>query len=128
VATFVALTMHGWWWPGRQLVVVLPLGVVAVAVAVERLRAARLALGVGTAAGAVTWVWSTVDAIARRRVLVVDFDRTANPAVRVWQRLLPDGQSAGTADDWRLAAASAVVAALAVAGWRAAGRRPTPPL
>ena len=22
VATFVALTMHGWWWPGRQLVVV----------------------------------------------------------------------------------------------------------
>ncbi|MBA2739792.1 MAG: hypothetical protein H0U47_09060, partial [Nocardioidaceae bacterium] len=32
VATFVALTMHGYWWPGRQVVVVLPLGVLAVTV------------------------------------------------------------------------------------------------
>jgi hypothetical protein len=31
-ATWVALTMHGYWWPGRQLVVVLPLGVLAVLV------------------------------------------------------------------------------------------------
>ena len=31
VATWVAPTMHGWWWPGRQLVVVLPVVVVAVA-------------------------------------------------------------------------------------------------
>jgi hypothetical protein len=31
VATFVALTMHGWWSPGRQVVVVLPLAVLAVA-------------------------------------------------------------------------------------------------
>ncbi|MCX7622011.1 MAG: hypothetical protein N2037_14360, partial [Acidimicrobiales bacterium] len=30
-ATFVALTMHGWWWPGRQVVVVVPLLVAAVA-------------------------------------------------------------------------------------------------
>jgi hypothetical protein len=29
-ATWVALTMHGYWWPGRQLVVVLPLGVLAI--------------------------------------------------------------------------------------------------
>ena len=31
-ATFVALTMEGWWWPGRQTVVVLPLGVLAIGV------------------------------------------------------------------------------------------------
>src|SRR6266511_2318343 len=31
VATFLALTMHGWWFPGRQVVVVLPLAVLAVA-------------------------------------------------------------------------------------------------
>ena len=31
VATFVALTMHGYWWPGRQVVVVLPALVLAVA-------------------------------------------------------------------------------------------------
>jgi hypothetical protein len=28
-ATFVALTMHGYWWPGRQVVVVLPCAVLA---------------------------------------------------------------------------------------------------
>jgi hypothetical protein len=32
VATFVALTMHGFWFPGRQVVVVAPLAVVAVCV------------------------------------------------------------------------------------------------
>jgi hypothetical protein len=31
VATFVALTMHGWWFAGRQVVVVLPLAVLTVA-------------------------------------------------------------------------------------------------
>ncbi len=35
-ATFVASTMHGWWWPGRQLVVVLPLAVIAIAMAADR--------------------------------------------------------------------------------------------
>ena len=39
-ATFVASTMHGWWWPGRQLVVVLPLAVIVIAIAAERSRAA----------------------------------------------------------------------------------------
>ncbi|HYN99967.1 MAG TPA: hypothetical protein VEU28_09880, partial [Actinomycetota bacterium] len=29
-ATFLALTMHGWWWPGRQVVVVLPAAVLAI--------------------------------------------------------------------------------------------------
>ena len=31
VATFVALTMQGWWFPGRQVVVVLPAAVLAIA-------------------------------------------------------------------------------------------------
>ena len=31
MATFVALTMQGWWFPGRQLVVVLPAAVLAIA-------------------------------------------------------------------------------------------------
>lgn len=30
VATYPALTMHGYWWPGRQLVVVLPLAVLVI--------------------------------------------------------------------------------------------------
>jgi hypothetical protein len=37
-ATYVALTMQGFWWPGRQVVVVLPLAVVATLWWVDRLR------------------------------------------------------------------------------------------
>jgi hypothetical protein len=44
VATFVALTMHGWWFAGRQVVVVLPLAALAVwAVAAARGRQGRTA-------------------------------------------------------------------------------------
>ncbi len=47
VATFVALTMHGWWFPGRQVVVVLPAAVLAVAgwASTRRRRVAVAALG-----------------------------------------------------------------------------------
>jgi hypothetical protein len=51
-ATFVALTMHGFWWPGRQVVVVLPVLVLLIARwADERLLAA------GLVAGAAIWWW-----------------------------------------------------------------------
>lgn len=75
-ATYVALTMHGFWWPGRQLVVVLPLAVLVVLWWVARLpRALRTAaaglaacgvllygvlLGVGWA-GRTTWVGAPDD-------------------------------------------------------------------
>ena len=53
-ATFVALTMHGWWWPGRQTVVVLPFAVLAVAWwAGRRRRSRRRAARRGRACGAV---------------------------------------------------------------------------
>ncbi len=35
-AVFVALTMHGFWWPGRQLVIVLPLAAMLIAIALSR--------------------------------------------------------------------------------------------
>lgn len=74
-AVFVALTMHGFWWPGRQVVVVLPLAAILIAVALSspRLPARRVTLtgaavlaGIGLAAqgwvllagrsGDLTWV------------------------------------------------------------------------
>ena len=42
-ATFVALTMHGWWFPGRQVIVVLPL--VAAAIASWASRRSRVLVG-----------------------------------------------------------------------------------
>lgn len=89
-ATFLALTMHGWWFPGRQLVVVLPAAVLLVARWAEGANfrlffAAGLgAVGVGAfafllaqgGAGDLTWV--------------VDFGSTNYPPYRLYSGLLPD--------------------------------------
>lgn len=127
VATFVALTMHGWWWPGRQLVVVLPLGVIVIAITAERAAAAgsrvfgRL-LAVAAVLGVITWLWTTIEAITRRRVLVVDFDETSNPWMRWWRLLLPDGRQPAVADELLTAAWTVALIALAVGGWAWATR------
>lgn len=118
VATFVALTMHGWWWPGRQVVAVLPLAVIAIAGAAATSRAVRALVGVGAVIGFTTWLWTTIEAITKRRVLVVDFEQTSNPLVRLWRVALPDGRSPTSADRLLLAAWTIGVCAVGVAGWR----------
>ncbi|MGQ0576126.1 MAG: hypothetical protein ACT4RN_18255 [Pseudonocardia sp.] len=83
VATFVAATMHGFWWPGRHAVVVLPLAVLAVLTWLTSERRARgpaLVLGL---AGVVTYAG----------LLVTDgFGWVLGPDVATapWQVLLPD--------------------------------------
>jgi hypothetical protein len=120
-ATWVALTMHGWWWPGRQVVVVVPCIVLAVAWLVGRtpgwVARATAALG---AAGVVLWGWLVVEVLRRDRTLIVDFEATADPLYRAWRSVLPDHRSPTTAT-WLLQAGWLVaLSALAVAGWRAA--------
>ena len=44
-ATYIALTMHGFWWPGRQLVVLLPVAVLVILCWVSRLSAPAQLLG-----------------------------------------------------------------------------------
>ena len=65
-ATFVALTMHGWWWPGRQTVVVLPCVVLAVAWWAAPSRAALWAVGVLGAIGASIYAWLVARGDRRR--------------------------------------------------------------
>jgi hypothetical protein len=129
VATFVALTMHGWWWPGRQLVVVLPLAVLAIAAwaAVSRRRLAAVATlgGIGVA----THVWFVVEAYWGGLTWVVDFYETENPWVRSFRHVLPDFWNEDAAT-WPLAALWTVVlgaaAAYAYTGTRrACGRSET---
>jgi hypothetical protein len=126
VATFVALTMHGWWWPGRQLVVVLPLGVLAIAIAAQAQPWMRTVLATTAVLGFGTWAWTTVEAIARVHVLVVDFDHTTNPWVRAWRLLLPDGRAASSADEALLAAWCAALACVAWRGWLRGRSAPSP--
>jgi len=93
VATWVALTMHGWWWPGRQVVPVLPIMVVAIAAAVDGSRRKLMAIAAASAIAFFGWLWLVVEASTRRRTLVVDFRDTSNPVYRAWKHVLPDHQS-----------------------------------
>lgn len=90
VATFVAATMHGYWWPGRHVVVVLPLAVLAV-----------LAwLASGTAAGGfarltalvlgATGVLTYLGLLAAGHAGAVTWVRGPAAPGPPWQVLLPD--------------------------------------
>jgi hypothetical protein len=115
VATWVALTMHGWWFPGRQLVVVLPLAVLAIVLWKPRLAAAVGAIGVAT------YAFLVVEAYRGGLTFVVDFFETENPWYRAWRLALPDfwREDAWT---WPLAALWALAALCAVYAYTATRR------
>ncbi len=129
-ATFVALTMHGWWWPGRQVVVVLPVGALVVAWYVEwwlrgqhaTTSTTKRTVGVtglvtlGTA-GVLAYGWAVVDGLRGRIAWAVDFFDTGNPLIRLGRVVLPDYRVLDT-EAWVLHAAwIIVILALATAGW-----------
>jgi len=124
-ATFVALTMHGWWWPGRQVVVVLPCAVLAVAWWAAHYRPARALVVVGGVLGAVTFAWLTAEVLTEHMTLIVDFERTTNPVVRGLRAVMPDGRLMPAGTDALRAVWAAVV--LALAAWGVSTlRRPRP--
>jgi len=114
-ASFVALTMHGWWWPGRQTVIVLPVGVLAIGALVARWspRAQRSIAAAGLI-GPWAAMWLAGGVYAGRHTLIVDFDRTADPIGRVWRLLLLDLRADRTLHDllhaaWSVALVGATV-------------------
>lgn len=118
-ATFVALTMHGWWWPGRQVVVVLPLAVVAVAWWAQRLPApVRIALGVVAGLGVLAYGLVVAGVLGGRHTLIFDFSRTVNPLVRWVRPVLPDGTSplTGSTAWWTAVWIMALICTAVVAG------------
>jgi len=122
VATFVAVTMNGFWWPGRQLVIVLPLALLLILrwIAAAGPAVRRAALGLG-----VLGVWSyaclLVDGYQRQITWVSGFQQVDDPVYGFARRLLPDygGQFWLRHVLWLLA-----LALLGYAGWRAAVRQP----
>jgi hypothetical protein len=90
VASFVALTMHGWWFAGRQVVVVLPLAALAVAWWAGADRGRRLLLAVAALGGVLAQLWLVAEGAAGRVTWAVDFTATANPLYRAWRLALPD--------------------------------------
>jgi len=133
VATFVALTMHGYWWPGRQVVVVLPLALVAVlawlagparagpTLAGARRRTVALAAAVVLAAvGVLALAALLVDGWTRQLTWVVGFEGVDDPVYQAWRGLLPDYRADGPGMWARHVAWAGVLLALLAAGWRSA--------
>lgn len=81
-ATFVALTAHGFWWPGRQVVVVLPIAVLLLVT-----WAPRWALAVALALGLTSMAWLVLDDAV---TWVVHFQDSSHPWYRALRPLLPD--------------------------------------
>ena len=128
-ATWVALTMHGFWWPGRQLVVVLPLAVLVILCWLARLRRpAVLGAAALAAAGVAGYATLLVTGYAGDTTWVLAPDELAlhRPA----GLLLPDDRDLTALDrakyaGWLVAAGVAAgVAALAAARRAGTGRDP----
>lgn len=123
-ATFIALTMQGWWFPGRQIVVVLPLLVALIAFWADRTRARMgwaLALG---GVGILNYAWLVAEGSAGRITWVVDFFRTTSPAYLLLSRISPDYLDVET-QTWVLQSAwLALALALGWWGWRNGRRKP----
>ncbi len=91
VATFVAVTMTGFWWPGRQVVVVLPLALLLIlrwlAGAGPMLH--RIA-GTLAAIGVLSYGLLLVDGYQREITWVSGFEQVDNPGYAFVRLLLPD--------------------------------------
>ncbi|MDY7103791.1 MAG: hypothetical protein S0880_21620 [Actinomycetota bacterium] len=120
-ATYVALTMHGWWVPGRQLVVGLPAAAILLACWAE-VSARRLGAIAGLGVlGLVNWLWLAFEATTDRRTLIVDFADTAAWPYRLLAPLLPDGLRASATDDVLLVVWAVVIVAATVLAVRRTG-------
>ena len=98
IATWVALTMHGWWWSGRQIVPILPIVVVLIAAAVDKHRYAFKAVILTSLIGTFSLLCLLYETSTVKHTLIVDFERTSNPWYRFWRLLLPDHQIMSAAD------------------------------
>ena len=90
VATFVALTMQGWWFGGRQVVVVLPLAALAVAWWAGQGVRRPLPVAAAGGVGVLAQLWLVAEGAAGRVTWAVDFAATTNPLYRAWRLALPD--------------------------------------
>lgn len=120
-ATFVALTMHGFWSPGRQVVVVLPLAALVVAWWTDRSRPALAALVVLGATGVFNLAWLFWEGHTAGMTLAVHFQQTSSPVYRAAATVLPHYMQ-DTSGTWILhgvwVAGAITIATLAAKGVR----------
>jgi hypothetical protein len=97
VATFIAITMMGWWFPGRTLITVLPLTALPLTLLVAKLPAAGRVLAGDLALTSIAFTVALHEAMANDgvRLAVAPFDMQWAPFR--WSRVLfPNYQAWGT--------------------------------
>ena len=127
VATWPALTMHGFWWPGRQVVVVLPLAAVVllwwVGRIVPRLQPVAAVLGL---VGVAHYAALLVGGWAGRITWVVSFEGVDDPLYQILRPFFPDYRSTGL-EFWLLHSAWVVILLVLLGlGARSVRRRQEP--
>ncbi len=95
MATWIAVTMHGWWFPGRHLVHALPCAVLAIAWWLDRIAVGHVVAWAGVAIGAVSSLWLAAQAAFADVTLVFDPWATTDPVLRLMQPLLPNMRDHG---------------------------------
>lgn len=128
MAVFVAITMMGWWFPGRTLMAVLPLYALPLAVVLQRGgRRARVAFALLTAVSVAVTV-ALVRSVAAGHVTVA-VDPFAMPVAwfQAMGRLFPDYRSWTVTTTSLTALWLAVLAGLGAWGWRLAVPRQMTP-
>ena len=133
VATYLALTMHGWWFPGRQVVVVLPLAVLAILGWSAGSHLRRRVVVVSGLAGLLAQAFLVAEGWAHRLTWAVDPQRTADPLLRLLRLAAPDLRRMNAADRAGLVVWAVLLTAVGLATALAVRRtgptaaaRPTP--
>lgn len=120
IATFVAITMMGWWFPGRTMMTVVPLSALPIALVLKG--ASRVGRAIVGALGAYSVAITAALAYAGHRgevVVAVDPFDLASP-VFAWLNGAFPQYTSWSAETWLLTIAwlAALTGALAVCAWR----------
>jgi hypothetical protein len=89
-ATYLAVRMHGWWWPGRHTLAALPVAVLAIAWWAGTRQAPPATLRWTATVGVVGYLWLLVEGIAGHHTWVAGFWRTSYPPYVLWRLAFPD--------------------------------------
>lgn len=122
VATWVALTMHGWWWPGRQITPILPFVVIAITLWVGERSRHLVGVAAATLLGTATWLILAWEASTDQRALIVDFYDVGSPWYQALAATLPDHQRLNDWDSVMTFVWMAILGASVVIAWRGARR------
>ena len=121
-ATFVALTMQGYWFPGRQVVVVLPAAILVLLLAGRDVPWLRRVVPLVGLVGVWSYGWLVAAGRSGAITWVVDFFTVGDPWYRAWSALLPAYTSPSSATWVRHTLWLAAAAAAAGAAWLHAAR------